>query len=170
MHLKYTSLNSGLNSNIIWEKENEYQHKPDISNHCQIGQGELCHIMVTMVPTCFYLHLNLKWLSIQGFAVSCMQKQVSSITSDDTNLCDRLLNGNYFLNCNVYVITGAFSCHNKCTWMSVHVHHTVLQPEKKHIKTLGMDYCVSLAFCTKSMYATDKTVSNFMAIWVEDMG
>lgn len=70
-----------------------------------------------------------------------MKKQVSSVTSD-TNLCDRLLNGDFFLSRNMYVITGAFNCDNKRTWVGVLVHHAVLQPEEKHVITFSKDYCV----------------------------
>lgn len=107
---------------------------PDVfKERYQIGQDKLWYIMVILACTCFHLHLNLKRLSVKGFAVGCMKRQFPSIASDDTKHCDGLLSGNYFLSCNVCVTAGTFNCHNKCTWMYIFVHHAALQPEKKHI-------------------------------------
>lgn len=88
--------------------------------------------------TCFYLQLNLKWLSVKGFAVGCMKRQFPSIAPDDTKLYDGFLNGYYVVSCDESVPAGAFNCHNKCAWVSVFVHHAALQPEKKaHVETVN---------------------------------
>lgn len=91
-----------------------------------------------MAPTCIYSDLNLKVFSIQGFTVGFMKRQFPSIALDDTKHFDGFLYGNYFLGCNVYVSAAANSCHNKGAWMTVSVHHIVLQPvEQAYDKLIG---------------------------------
>lgn len=82
-------------------------------------------------PTCFYLHLNLKWLSFKGFAGGCMKKQLLRETPNRTKLCDGLLNGYYFLSRNLYVTMATFSYADKWAWVWIFVSHTSLLPGSK---------------------------------------
>lgn len=87
------------------------------------------YVAAITVLTCVYLSLNLKGLSIKGFAVRRLKRKVSSVASTDTERCDRFLNGDRFMSGYVDVIAGAFKSHNKIPWISILVHHSVLQPE-----------------------------------------
>lgn len=102
--------------------------------------------MINLMPTCFYLHLNLKSCSIQSSTVGFIKRHVSSVAPDDTNLCNRLLNGNYPLGCNDSFTVGAFNFHNEHIWISVSVHHGAPRPEK-----IGMQEQIGMLMWTFSL-------------------
>lgn len=93
-------------------------------------------MMFILLLTCFYFHLNVKCFSIQSSALGFRKRLFPGVAPDGTNLCDGFLNRKHFMCRKVHVTAGAgaVTFDNKCSWISVLVHHTALQPEEKNIR------------------------------------